>query len=129
MAVGPLRHKTHPMRTLLLSLLLGFQVFASSAFAGGADTPPVHEALERELFRQIDKYVSYPLLGGREMDGEVLISLVIDQQGQATVIEAQATSAELLAYVLRCMERVDVGTNPTGSWRITHLHFTFGPEV
>ncbi len=122
--------RTPPMRTFIFSVLLGAQVLTFRVYANNpTDAPIEHTALERELLRQIDKYVTYPLLDKRNMDGEVLISLVIDAEGQAAVIEAHATSAELLAYVLRRLEKVDVGANPDGTWRTTHLHLSFRPEV
>ncbi len=127
---GALRHTTHPMRTFILSVLLGAQVLTFRVYANNPEDASIeHNALERELLRQIDKYVTYPLLEKRSMDGEVLVSLVIDAEGQVAVIEAYSTSEELLAYVLRRLEKVDVGSNPNGTWRTTHLHLTFRPEV
>jgi hypothetical protein len=117
------------MKTFILPLLLGFQLFATSTFASGSEAPPAHAAMERELMRQIDKYITYPLLDRHDMDGEVLISLVIDAKGQAEVIEAHATSVDLLEYVLRRLQKVDIGANPSGTWRTTYLHLTFGPEA
>ena len=86
--------------------------------------------MERELQRQIDKYVSYPLLARTgSMDGAVVVSFVIDTEGQVKVIGAEGTSDELRAYVLRMLAKVDIGSNPDGLWRISHMRFSFRPEV
>ena len=87
-------------------------------------------ALERELQRQLDKYVSYPLMARTgSMDGAVVVSFVIDTEGQVNVIGAESTSDELRAYVLGKLAKVDIGSNPDGLWRTTHMKFVFRPEA
>jgi Gram-negative bacterial TonB protein C-terminal len=86
--------------------------------------------MERELDRQLDKYVTYPLLErNKRMDGEVLVSFVIDATGKVKVISAESENPELRDYVLRMLSKVDIGQNPDGSWKTTHVRFAFHPEV
>ena len=86
--------------------------------------------MERELQRQIDKYVSYPLIACTvNMDGAVVVSFVIDTEGQVNVIGAESTSSELRDYVLSKLAKVDVGSNPDGMWKTTHMKFVFRPEA
>lgn len=86
-------------------------------------------SLEQELFRQLDRYISYPLLGAADMDGHVLVALAVDADGRVVPLEVYATSPELKAYVLRQLGRVDVGDDPTGAWKVTHVRFVFHQEV
>ena len=86
--------------------------------------------MERELQRQIDKYVTYPLLERtRHMDGQVLVSFVIDTEGKVKVIHARSENTALCEYVLRMLAKVDIGSNPDGLWKTTHMRFNFRPEV
>jgi hypothetical protein len=86
--------------------------------------------MERELQRQIDKYVSYPLMApAGSMDGAVAVSFVINTEGQVKVIGADGTSDELRDYVLRKLAKVDIGSNPDGLWRTTYMKFNFRPEM
>jgi len=86
--------------------------------------------MERELQRQIDKYISYPLMARTgNMDGAVVVSFVIDTEGQVKVIGADGTSDELRDYVLGKLAKVDVGSNPDGLWRTTYMKFVFRPEA
>lgn len=86
--------------------------------------------MERELQHQIDKYVSYPLMARTgNMDGAVVVSFVIDTEGQVKVIGADGTSNELRDYVLRKLAKVDIGSNPDGLWRTTYMKFVFRPEA
>jgi hypothetical protein len=85
---------------------------------------------ERELERQINKYVTYPLMErAHHMDGEVLVSFVIDTEGKVKVINARSANTNLCEYVLRMLAKVDIGDNPDGLWRTTHMRFKFRPEV
>ncbi len=85
---------------------------------------------ERELKNQIDRLVTYPLLERkRTMDGEVEVSFVINAAGKVEVIAANSENAELRAYVLRKLEKVDIGENPSGTWKTEHMRFVFRPEA
>lgn len=86
--------------------------------------------MERELDRQIDKYVTYPLLQrSQRMDGEVLVSFVINAEGKVKVISARSKNNELCEYVIRMLNKIDIGDNPDGTWKTTHVRFKFRPEV
>ena len=85
---------------------------------------------ERELERQINRYVTYPLMErAHHMDGEVLVSFVIDTEGKVNVINVRSANTALCEYVLRMLAKVDIGDNPDGLWRTTHMRFSFRPEV
>jgi len=86
--------------------------------------------MERELERQIDKYVTYPLMERvHHMDGQVFVSFVIDTEGKVKVISARSRNTALCEYVLRMLAKVDIGSNPEGLWKTTHMKFDFRPEV
>ena len=96
----------------------------------GASPAAAPAELERELDRQINKYVIYPLLERtHRMDGEVLVSFVIDTHGKVNVIDAHSANTALCEYVLRMLAKVDIGDNPDGLWKTTHMRFRFRPEV
>jgi hypothetical protein len=115
--------------TLMLAVLF---TMASATAAPPADPlrADVPSAKERELKKQLNKYVTYPLMERkRDMDGEVRVSFVINAAGRIEVIEAASDNAELRAYVLRKLEQVDVGENPSGTWKTEHMRFVFRPEA
>ena len=123
------------MKPSILRSVVMFSTFATISAAcasgpvlkAGAHNPV---ALERELQRQLDKYVSYPLMArAGSMDGAVMVSFVIDTQGQVNVIGAESTSDELRDYVLGKLAKVDIGSNPDGLWKTTHMKFVFRPEA
>ena len=62
------------------------------------------------------------------MSGEVYVSFVIDKEGRIEVLECSSPNAQLKAYVLRKLARIDIGDNPEGSWKTTHMLFNFHPE-
>ncbi|MBL7950273.1 MAG: hypothetical protein JNM62_01020 [Flavobacteriales bacterium] len=85
-------------------------------------------ALERSLDRALSNTLSFPLMEKTNMTGQVHLSFVIDTEGRIQVIECNSANAELKAYVLRKLARIDVGENPGGSWKTTHMVFNFHPE-
>ena len=68
------------------------------------------------------------MLEKADMTGEVYVSFVIDKEGRIEVLECSSPNAELKAYVLRKLARIDVGENPEGSWKTTHMLFNFHNE-
>ena len=84
--------------------------------------------LERNLDRALNKQLSYPLLDRKDMTGEVYVSFVIDKEGHIEVLECRSVNDDLRDYVLRKLARIDIGENPQGIWRTTHMHITFKPE-
>ncbi len=120
---------TFLLRTAIVSITL----FAfGAAFASGpvAKTiTPNSSAMERTLQRHIDKLVTYPLRAAAgTMDGEVVVSFVIDTEGKVNVLRAESTNEVLEVYVLEQLTKVDIGSNPAGTWKTTHLRFRFMPE-
>lgn len=123
------------MRTLFNRSLLMIAVI--SAFTAAHATRPadplranVPSAQERELKKQINQFVTYPLMERkREMDGEVQVSFVINSAGKVEVISAASENEALRAYVLRKLERIDIGDNPSGTWKTEHMRFVFRPEA
>jgi hypothetical protein len=59
----------------------------------------------------------------------VTVTFVIDTQGKVEVISARSTNPYLRAYVLKKLAKVDIGDNPNGTWRTTHMKFVFHPEL
>lgn len=86
-------------------------------------------ALDRALQRQLDRHLVYPVMATEDMTGEVTVSFAVRADGRLEVIEAVATNARLRAYVLRKLARVDIGENPEGVWRTSHIRFVFRPEA
>ncbi len=123
------------MKTLFTRSLLMIAVM--SAFTAANATRPadplranVPSAQERELKKQINQYVTYPLMERkREMDGEVQVSFVINSAGKIEVISAASENEALRAYVLRKLDRIDIGDNPSGTWKTEHMRFVFRPEA
>lgn len=132
--MGVKDHQHHNvMKTISRSLLLLATVFtlgyarAAEPLRIGGDAAK-RSALERSLDRALSNNLSYPLLEKADMTGEVYVSFVIDKEGRIEVLECSSPNAELKAYVLRKLARIDVGENPEGSWKTTHMLFNFHNE-
>jgi hypothetical protein len=61
------------------------------------------------------------------MTGEVYVSFVIDKEGRVEVLDCNSANEDLREYALRKLARIDIGDNPQGIWRTTHI--TFRPEA
>lgn len=132
--MGVKDHQHHNvMKTISRSLLLLATVFtlgyarAAEPLRIGGDAAK-RSALERSLDRALSNNLSYPLLEKADMTGEVYVSFVIDKEGRIEVLECSSPNAELKAYVLRKLARIDIGENPEGSWKTTHMLFNFHNE-
>ena len=118
------------LRSLLILAVLSFCTAANANRPADPLRASVPSAQERELKKQINKYVNYPLMERkREMDGEVRVSFVINTAGKVEVISAASDNLELRAYVLRKLDKVDIGDNPSGTWKTEHMRFVFRPEA
>ncbi len=84
--------------------------------------------LERSLDRALNRHLSFPISAGKNMIGEVFVSFVIDQEGRVEVMECLSENESLKAYVLRKLSRIDIGDNPEGVWKTTHMHIVFKRE-
>jgi hypothetical protein len=122
--------KTTNLRSALLLAAACTFLCATAANPATPLRSKTTSSMERELDRQLDKYVTYPLLErSQRMDGEVLVSFVVDAAGKVKVISARSENPELRDYVLRMLSKVDIGDNPDGTWKIDHVRFSFHPEV
>ena len=125
---------TAPMKHLITRPLLALAtVFTFTHAKASEPATPLRaavsaEAMQRTLDHQIDRYVSYPLRSAA-MDGDVYVSFVIDTEGKVEVLSAHSNNDDLCAYVLERLARIDIGSNPGGLWKTTHMHFRFHPEV
>ena len=121
--------KTCILRSLLLLatvLTFGYAQATEPIFANS--NVAKRTTLERNLDRALNKQLSYPLLDRKDMTGEVYVSFVIDKEGHIEVLECRSVNDDLRDYVLRKLARIDIGENPQGIWRTTHMHITFKPE-
>ena len=120
------------MFTRIALMLAAVLTFSAIQAAPPADPLRVEvlSKQERELQTQIDRFVTYPLLERKpNMDGNVEVSFVINTAGKVEVISAVSGNDDLLAYVLRKLGKVDIGDNPSGTWKIEHVRFVFRPEA
>lgn len=122
------------MKTRITRLALVFASVLTLGYARAAepirmDSPAAkRSALERTLDRALNRELSFPLLAKGDMTGKVHVSFVVDKEGRIEVITCNSTNDELKAYVLRKLARIDVGQNPDGIWKTTHLVIDFHPE-
>ncbi len=119
------------MNTIILRSAI---VLATSFLIGSlrASTPPAAAAstvTERKLDHQLNKLVTFPLSGGERMDGAVLVSFVVDIEGRLKIVDAEGTNPLLQDYVLQQLDKVDIGNNPSGTWKIERRRFVFRPEA
>ena len=118
--------------TRLLLFLASVLTLGYTRAAGPANTASAAPAvaglsatMERALDHRLSKYLPFPLLAKEHMLGEVFVSFVIDKEGKVEVVHCSSDNEALEAYVLRKLSRVDIGDNPEGMWKTTHLCITF----
>lgn len=93
-----------------------------------ANKPAERTTIERNLDRALSRHLSFPLLEKGNMTGKVYVSFVIDKEGKVEVIQCASANEKLKAYVLRKLAKVDIGENPEGIWKTTHMVIDFHPE-
>jgi hypothetical protein len=113
--------------TLLLATV--FTLGAASAAEPFKMNTPAKTRMERALDHQLSRHLTFPTLAKADMTGEVTVSFVVNAEGRIEVIDATSTNDDLRAYVLRKLSRVDIGTNPVGVWKTSHIRFVFRPEA
>ena len=128
----------HQMTTTMKPRILRFTLLLATVLTLGQSraTEPLfansnvakRSTLERNLDRALNKHLSFPLLDDKDMTGEVYVSFVIDQEGRVEVLDCNSANEDLREYALRKLVRIDIGDNPQGIWRTTHMHITFRPE-
>jgi hypothetical protein len=124
--------KTWITRTALLLCTVFTMGYARAAatFPGENPDPSAHRSeLERALDKQLNKHLTFPWLARTDMTGEVTVAFVINTEGRVRVVECASANKALLDYVLRKLDRIDVGDNPEGVWKTTYLHLVFRPEA
>ena len=84
--------------------------------------------MERNLEHALNRNIAFPLLAKENMTGEVYVSFVIDKEGKVEVLSCRSDNDALSEYVLRKLARIDIGENPDGIWKTTHMRFNFRPE-
>ncbi len=84
--------------------------------------------LERNLERALNRHMTFPAVEKTDMTGDVYVSFVIDKEGRVEVIDCNATNERLKEHVLNKLARIDIGDNPDGFWRTTHMRISFRPE-
>jgi outer membrane biosynthesis protein TonB len=122
--------KTMITRTALLfatALVLG-AAQAAEPLRKESPTAVKRSSMERNLDRALNRHLAFPLAEKAGVYGDVYISFVIDQEGKVEVLDCSSTSEELKAYVLRKLALIDIGDNPDGVWRTTHMRIVFRPE-
>lgn len=112
--------------TLVLAsvLTLGYARAAEPVRLNSTERP----AIERSLQRQLNRHLSFPLMETGDMTGKVYVSFVVDKEGKLEVVSCASENEKLRAYVLRKLARVDIGENPDGIWKTTHMVIDFHPE-
>lgn len=128
----------HQHRTVMKNLILRTSLLLATVITMGysraaepalPSAPSTHRStLERNLDRALNKHLAYPLLERADMNREVMVSFVIDKEGKLEVLHCSSPNERLKDYVLRKLARIDIGDNPEGIWRTSHIKFTFRPE-
>jgi hypothetical protein len=84
--------------------------------------------LERALDRALNRHLAFPIMEKGDMTGKVQVSFNIDKEGKVQVLSCTSENERLRAYVLRKLARIEVGANPEGIWKTTHMIIDFHPE-
>lgn len=122
--------KTTNSRILLLAATL-FILGQSNAInppTAIADNTAKLAVMQHNLDRALNRNISFPLLAKEDMIGQVYVSFVIDKEGKVEVLSCQSENVALTEYVLRKLAKIDIGQNPDGIWKTTHMRFNFRPE-
>lgn len=123
----------HAMRTRITRYLLVLASVLTMGYVRAAEPialnkPATASVLDRALDRALSRHLTYPWLEKGDMNGKVLVSFNIDTEGKVRVINCVSENEQLKAYVLRKLSRVDIGSNPDGIWKTTHMVIDFHPE-
>lgn len=122
------------MKTLFTRALLVFASVLTLNYARAAEPlsfsapSAARSAMERSLDRALNRHLAFPLLEKGDMTGEVYVSFVINKEGKVEVTSCASQNERLKAYVLRKLARIDIGENPEGFWKTTHMRISFQPE-
>lgn len=113
---------------LLFTIAILGQAKAINPPALAVDNSSMLAKMERNLEHALNRNIAFPLLAKENMTGEVYVSFVIDKEGKVEVLSCRSDNDALSEYVLRKLARIDIGENPDGIWKTTHMRFNFRPE-
>jgi len=102
--------------------------YARAAEPLAINSPKDAVALDRALDRALTRHLSFPIMEKGDMTGNVQVSFNIDKEGKVQVLSCTSANERLRAYVLRKLARIEVGANPDGIWKTTHMVIDFHPE-
>ncbi len=120
--------KTRISRILLVIATVFTMGYARAAEPIRMNVTKERSVLERSLDRALNRHLSFPLLENSDMTGKVYVSFNVDRDGHVQVLSCESTNAKLREYVLRKLAKVQVGANPDGIWKTTHLVIDFHAE-
>ena len=121
--------KTNLLRSAFLLATVFTMHYVKAATPGKNDAAAIERtSLERALDKQLNKYLSFPLLERENMLGEVMVAFVINIEGKVEVVACESVNEKLKKYVLRKLAKVDIGDNPNGVWKTTYLRLSFKGE-
>lgn len=138
--MGIERNTTTTMKTRITRYLLVIASVLTMGYARAAEPLPGNTpapavkrdasatVLDRALDRALSRHMTYPWLEKGDMTGKVYVSFNIDAQGKVQVLNCTSANDRLSAYVLRKLARIDIGGNPEGIWKTTHMVIDFHPE-
>jgi hypothetical protein len=131
--MGNKRNTTTAMRTRIARYLLVVASVLTMGYTRAAEPIPANapataSVLDRALDRALNRHMTYPWLEKGDMTGKVYVSFNIDAEGRVHVLNCASANERLSAYVLRKLARVDIGSNPEGIWKTTHMVIDFHPE-
>lgn len=111
------------------SVFIGHVRAAEPLAANTAPSSINSASLERALHQQLNKHVSFPLLTEGNMYGTVEVAFVVNTEGRIELLSARSENDALCDYVVRKLAKVDIGENPSGTWKTSHMRFVFRPEA
>ena len=86
-------------------------------------------AMERAVHHQMNRFVIFPLAQDTDhLLGTVDVGFVVNTEGHVVVVSTASENEELCAYVVAKLKRIQVGPNPSGLWKTSHVRFTFRAE-
>jgi hypothetical protein len=124
--------RPHAMKNSITHIIAVAATFLTIGQAMAAEPVKVNstsvKALERALDRELNKHLAYPVLEKSNMTGDVYVSFLVNKEGRIEVIECNSTNEKLRQYVIKKLARIDIGENPNGIWKTTHMRISFHPE-
>lgn len=126
-------NNANAMKNRFSRLLVVIATVFTFGYGRAAEPIRVNEAkdrvnLERVLDKALNRHLSFPIMEKGDMTGKVQVSFNIDKEGRVQVLSCTSANERLRDYVLRKLARIDVGANPEGIWKTTHMVIDFHAE-